>query len=276
MIIGAVIVLFFMLVGIFAPQIATHDPIDVVIARRHLPPGSVSSTMVDGEVVYSTHHFGTDDLGRDMFSRVVYGARVSIIVGVSAVAIGAFVGMIFGILSGYFGGVLDTLVMRLMDIMLAFPGMLLGLVIVTILGASMHGIIITIAILNVPTFARIVRGSTLGVRKLEYIDAIRAVGANDGRIIFVHILPNIISPIIVQATLAIGSAIVIAAALSFLGIGIPAPTPEWGSLVDRGRGHLHVAQHMILYPGIAIFLFVVGINIFGDGLRDYLEPKKHR
>jgi len=263
MFVGAGIVLFFVFVGIFASVLATHDPLEVVIARRLQAPSS-------------EHFFGTDDLGRDNFSRVVYGARISLIVGVTATLGGAVVGVVFGIVSAYFGGKLDTVIMRIMDVMLAFPGILLGLVVVTVLGASLHGIIITIAILNIPTFARIVRGSTLSVKKLEYIDAIRAVGARDSRIIFVHILPNILSPIIVQATLSVGTAIVAAAAFSFLGIGIPAPTPEWGAMVDRGRGFIAQAPHMIYYPGAMIFFFVVGINLFGDGLRDYLEPKKHR
>jgi len=263
MFVGAGVILFFILVAIFAPFIATHDPLYVEIPRRL--QGSSSE-----------HLLGTDDLGRDMFSRIVHGTRVSVVVGFSAVGIGALAGVVLGILSGYFGGILDTLTMRIMDIMLAFPGVLLGLVIMTVLGRSMFNLILTVAILNIPTFARIVRGSTLSVKKLEYIDAIRAVGAGNTRIIFVHILPNILSPIIVQVTLSVGTAIVTAAILSFLGLGIPAPTPEWGSLVERGRGWLIQAPHMIYYPGLMIFLFVVGINLFGDGLRDYLEPKKHR
>jgi len=263
MYVGLGIVLFFVLVGIFAPVIATHDPLDVVIPRRLQAPSS-------------EHFLGTDDLGRDMFSRIVFGARVSLVIGVSAVSMGASVGITLGILAGYFGGKVDTLIMRLVDVLLAFPGILLGLVVVTIMGASMTGVIITVAIMNISTFARITRGSTLGVKKLEYIDAIRAVGAGDFRIIFVHILPNILSPLIVQATLNVGTAIVAAAILSFLGVGIPAPTPEWGAMVDRGRAHLILHPHLIYYPGLAIFMFVVGVNMFGDGLRDYLEPKKHR
>ena len=258
---GAALVIFFVFVGIFAPLIATHDPLDAVIARR-LQPASVE------------HRFGTDNLGRDIFSRLVYGARVSLVVGVSATALGAAVGVVLGIFAGYFGGILDSIIMRIMDVMLAFPTVLLGIIVVTVLGSSMVNVILTVAILNVPTFARIVRGSTLSVKKLEYIDAIRAVGAGDLRIIFVHILPNILSPIIVQSTLGVGTAIVLTAILSFLGVGIPAPTPEWGAMVEGGREFLTRAPHMIYYPAAAIFLFVVGINMFGDGLRDYLEPKK--
>jgi len=263
MYVGAGIVLFFIVVAIFAPLIATHDPLYVVIVRRFQPPSS-------------DHWFGTDDLGRDNFSRVVYGTRISLIVGVIATTMGAVTGSVLGMLAGYFGGKIDSLIMRVMDILLAFPGLLLALGLVTVLGASTRNVIIAVAIFAVPGFSRIVRGATLNVKKLEYIDAIRAVGANDARIIFVHILPNIISPIIVQATLNVGGAIVTAAALAFLGVGTPPPTAEWGGMVSRGRDFLTQAPHMIYFPGLMIFLLVIGINMFGDGLRDFLQPKKSR
>jgi len=263
MYIGAGIVLFFVLVAIFAPLLAPFDPLEVVIPRRLLPPG--------GE-----HLFGTDDLGRDILSRIIFGARVSLVVGIVATAIGATVGVVLGILAGYFGKVLDSIIMRIIDVLLAFPGLLLALAIVTVLGSSTRNVIIAVAIFAVPGFARIVRGATLNVKKLEYIDAIRAVGANDFRIIFVHILPNILSPIVVQATLNVGGAIVTAAALSFLGVGTPPPIAEWGAMVDRGRNFIYQAPHMIYFPGLVIFLLVVGINMFGDGLRDFLQPKKSR
>jgi len=263
MYIGAAIVLFFVVIALLAPLLAPFDPLEVVVVRRLQPPSS-------------DHWFGTDDLGRDNFSRVLFGARVSLVVGVAATAMGAIAGSIIGMLAGYFGGKLDSLLMRFMDILLAFPGLLLALAIVTTLGSSTRNVILAVAIFAVPGFARIVRGATLNVKKLEYVDAIRAVGANDFRIIFVHILPNILSPIIVQATLNVGGAIVTAAALSFLGVGTPPPTPEWGAMVSRGRDFLAHAPHMIYFPGLMIFLLVVGINMFGDGLRDYLEPKKTR
>jgi len=262
--VGGAIVVFFVLVGIFAPLIATHDPL-----HMHSPQHLTRLQPPSAE-----HFFGTDDFGRDIFSRVVHGARISLIVGVTATALGAAVGVVLGILSGYFGGVIDTFTMRIMDVMLSFPTLLLALVVVTILGRSTFSVILTVAVVNIPTFARIVRGSTLSVKKLEYIDAVRAVGAGNSRIIFVHILPNIMSPIIVQATLNVGIAIVLAAALSFLGIGIPVPTPEWGAMIEAGRPFWNRAPHMILYPGLMIFLFIVGINLFGDGLRDHFEPKK--
>jgi len=261
--IGASIVLFFVAIALLAPLLAPYDPLEVVIPRRLQAPSS-------------DHWLGTDDLGRDNLSRILYGARVSLIVGVAATAIGAAIGTVLGIVAGYFGGVKDSIIMRFIDILLAFPGLLLALAIVTVLGSSTRNVILAVAIFAVPSFARIVRGSTLSVKKLEYIDAIRAIGAKDIRIIFVHVLPNILSPIIVQATLNVGGAIVTAAALSFLGVGTPPPTPEWGAMVDRGRAFLIQAPHMIYFPGLMIFLLVVGINMFGDGLRDYLEPKKTR
>ncbi|MCL2361427.1 MAG: ABC transporter permease [Defluviitaleaceae bacterium] len=263
MYIGAGIVLFFVLVAIFAPLIAPYDPLEVVIPRRLQAPSS-------------EHWLGTDDLGRDNLSRIIFGARVSLTVGVLATAIGAATGVIFGMLAGYFGGKLDSIIMRMIDVLLAFPGLLLALAIVTVLGSSTRNVILAVAIFAVPGFARIVRGATLNVKKLEYIDAIRAVGANDFRIIFLHIFPNILSPIIVQATLNVGGAIVTAAALSFLGVGTPPPTAEWGAMVDRGRAFLYQAPHMIYFPGLMIFLLVVGINMFGDGLTDFLQPKKSR
>jgi len=277
MYIGGAIVLAFVLMGVFATQIAPHDPLEQIAMRRLLAPGSdFAGFNMAGEQVETHHILGTDNFGRDILSRVIYGARVSLIVGVVAVLMGSFVGSVIGILGGYFGGVFDMISMRIMDIMLGFPMLLLALVIVTVLGSSTFNVIMTIAILNVPTFARIVRGSTLSVKKLEYIDAIRAVGAGNFRIITVHIFPNILSPIIVQATLSVGVAIVVAAALSFLGVGTPPPTAEWGGMINAGREFLLVSHYMILFPGIALFLFVVGVNIFGDGLRDFLEPKKHR
>jgi peptide/nickel transport system permease protein len=261
LIIGGVIVLFFVVIAVFAPFIAPYDPLEQVIPRRLQAPSSA-------------HPMGTDNLGRDVFSRIIYGTRTSFVVGIASTFMGAAAGVFLGLVAGYYGKAVDSLIMRVADVLLAFPGILLALAIVAILGSGTGVVIIAISVWAVPTFARIVRGSTLAVKKLEYIDAIRAVGAGDLRIIFLHILPNVLSPIIVQATLNVGGAIVSASVLSFLGVGITAPTPEWGAMVSIGRQFMLDHSYLVMFPGLAIFLLVVGINLLGDGLRDHLEPKK--
>lgn len=257
---GAFIVLVFVLLAIFAPLLAPHDHIMPQMSKKLQTPSA-------------EHWLGTDDKGRDILSRLLYGSRVSLTVGVLSTLLGAFVGIIMGIVAGYYGRWVDSLIMRICDVLLAFPGILLALAIVAILGASTTNVIIAVAFFAVPTFARIVRGSTLSVKKLEYIDAIKAMGATDFRIIFKHILPNIVSPIIVQATLYIASAIITASALSFLGMGTKPPTPEWGTMLSDGRSYIAQAPHLTLFPGLTILLVVIGFNLFGDGLRDALDPK---
>lgn len=197
-------------------------------------------------------------------------------IGFFSVALGGVVGVFLGIISGYYGGKLDTFIMRLMDIILAFPGILLALAIVSVLGGSLTNVIIAVGVFSVPAFARIVRGSTLSVRKLEYIDAVKALGASDTRIIFKHVLPNVMSPIIVQLTLRIATAVLTASGLSFLGLGAQPPTPEWGAMLSEGRAYMQQAPHLVLFPGIMIVLFVLAFNIFGDGLRDALDPKMNK
>lgn len=260
---GAIIVLLFVILAALAPLIAPYDP--------KLPDMSKKLETPSGE-----HWLGTDDKGRDILSRLLFGARISLMVGILSTVLGAFVGIILGIVSGYYGRWIDSLIMRICDVLLAFPGILLALAIVSILGSSTTNVIIAVAFFAVPTFARIVRGSTLTVKKLEYIDAIRAMGATDFRIIFKHIFPNIVSPIIVQATLYIASAIITASALSFLGMGTQPPTPEWGTMLSDGRSYVSYAPHLTLFPGIAILLVVIGFNLFGDGLRDALDPKSNK
>ena len=260
-VVGATIMLIFILMAILAPILAPHDPFDQVAARRLLPPG--------GE-----HLMGTDNLGRDILSRLMFGARVTLVLSFSATAIGGVIGILIGLVSGYYGGALDSIVMRVIDVFLAFPGILLALFLVTILGTSTMNILIAISFFAVPTFARIARGSVLGTKKLEFIDASRAVGATDGRIMFLHILPNIMTPLIVQATLFIATNIIVIAALSFIGVGVQPPTPEWGSMIDSGRDFVGRADHIMFFPGLFILFVVVGINILGDGLRDALGPKQ--
>lgn len=271
--VGAPIFLLVVLMGIFANVIATHDPQSTNMPRRFELPGAVYE-LPDGG--YGRNLLGTDELGRDIWSRIVFGARVSMIVSMSATTIGAILGVVIGLVTGYFGGKVDTVAMRCIDVMLAFPGMLLALFIVAVLGTSMFNVILAVAIFTVPAFSRIVRGSVLGVKKLEYIDAIRAIGANDVRIIFRHIFPNVLSPIIVQFTMNIGTAIIVTAALSFLGVGVQPPTPEWGTMLEGGRQDLWRAPHLTMIPGTIIFIVVLAINLVGDGLRHALEPKKTR
>ncbi|MFD2706399.1 nickel transporter permease [Salibacterium lacus] len=219
------------------------------------------------------HWFGTDHLGRDIFSRIIHGMSITLYIGFFSVFIAAIFGVVIGIVSGYYGGKIDTILMRLMDVLLAFPGILLALGVVTILGPNLNNVILAVAVFSVPAFARIVRGSTLAVKELEYIDAVRALGSGDFRIIFRHILPNVFSPIIVQATLRIATAILTAAGLSFLGLGAQPPTPEWGAMLSDGRNYIFDAGHVALFPGLAIVVVVLAFNIFGDGLRDALDPK---
>lgn len=258
---GVAIIATFIVIALLAPIIAPMDPLDIAVQRRLQGPSA-------------EHFLGTDELGRDVLSRIIFGTRISLVVGAASTLFGAIVGVTFGIISGYYGGKTDALIMRFMDVLLAFPGILLALAIVAILGASTTNTVIAVSIFAIPTFARIVRGSVLSVKKLEYIDAIKAMGATDSRIILKHVLPNVISPIIVQATLYVATAIVIAASLSFLGMGTQPPTPEWGTMLSNGREFLRQAPHLTMYPGIMILLVVLGFNLIGDGLRDALEPKK--
>jgi peptide/nickel transport system permease protein len=258
--VGAIIILFYILIGLFAPLLAPYDPYKILLEDKLLPPS--------GE-----HWMGTDDKGRDILSRILYGSRLSMGVGFAAVAFGAFFGIIFGLVAGYYGKWVDSIIMRMMDVMLAFPGILLALAIISALGPGLMNVTIAVGAFSVPLFARIVRGSTLEVKRLEYIDAIRSLGANDFVIIFKHILPNILSPIIVQGTLRLATAILSAAGLSFLGLGAQPPSPEWGTMLSNGRDFLFSAPYIAIFPGLAISILVLGFNIFGDGLRDAFDPR---
>lgn len=257
---GGMIVILYVTVALFGQHIAPYDPLAIDLVNKLEGPSA-------------QHWMGTDDKGRDMLSRVIYGTRLSLGVGIVSVTIGAFFGIILGLVSGYYGRWIDTIIMRFIDILLAFPGILLALAIVSALGASLVNVMIAIGIFSIPTFARIVRGSTLAAKKMEYIDAIRALGATDMKIIFVHILPNILSPIIVQGTLRLATAILSAAALSFLGMGAQPPSPEWGAMLSSGRDFLWNAPHVATFPGLAICFAVLGFNLLGDGLRDALDPR---
>ncbi|WP_083675303.1 nickel transporter permease [Paenibacillus sp. FSL R5-0490] len=258
--VGGSIVLIYIILAVLAPLISPYDPYEIDLVNKLQPPSA-------------DHIMGTDDKGRDIFSRILYGSQLSLAVGFVSVFIGALFGIVLGIISGYYGGWVDTIIMRFIDVLLAFPGLLLALAIVSALGPSLINVMIAVGVFSIPTFARIVRGSTLSVKKMEYIDAIRVLGASDPKIIFVHILPNIMSPIIVQGTLRLATSILSVAGLSFLGMGAQPPTPEWGAMLSDGRDFLFTAPHIALFPGIAIALIVLGFNLFGDGLRDALDPR---
>lgn len=265
-IVGVVIVLAFVIAAIFAPLIATHDPVEqnlLLIANGCCPGPS------------GDHLFGVDLLGRDLFSRIVYGARISLLVGIVSVAIGFSIGLVLGAIAGYVGGFVDSVIMRLMDVMLAIPGLLLAIGIVAALGPGLREVMIAVGVANVPIFARLLRGSVLAQREADFVLAARAVGIRRPTILFAHILPNSISPVIVQGTLAMATAIIDVAGLGFLGIGLQDPdeTPEWGSMLTEVNEYLQTAPFLALIPGTAIVISVLGFNLIGDGLREALDPK---
>lgn len=258
--VGLGIVLFFMIIAVFAPLLAPYGINEQELSIRNNPPSP-------------EHWFGTDDFGRDIFSRVLYGARISLWVGLVSVSGSVIVGCFLGIIAGYYGRWVDTVISRIFDIMLAFPSILLAIAVVAVLGPSLQNALIAIAIINIPNFGRLIRSKVLSVKQEEYIMAARAVGMSDGRILFHHVLPNSLAPIIVQATLAIATAIIEAAALGFLGMGAQPPQAEWGKMLADSRQYIIQAPWTVLFPGVAIMLTVLGFNLMGDGLRDALDPK---
>ena len=247
------------LVAVLAPYLATHDP-----NKQNLRNTFAGMS--------SENWFGTDDLGRDTYSRIIWGARISVIIGVSSVALGGIVGVCLGLVSGYFGGWIDTVVMRFIDMMLAFPGVLLAILIISILGPGLFNLIAAISVWSIPLFARIIRSSVLSIKEELYIEAARSVGAGTLRILFNHVLINSMAPIIVYGTLRVATAILTAAALSFLGLGVQPPTAEWGAMIDRGRVYLRRSPIMVVFPGLAILVTTLAVNLLGDALRDALDP----
>jgi peptide/nickel transport system permease protein len=259
--VASLVVLALLLAGAAFPGlIAPHDPLAMEMGDRLLPPSLA-------------HPFGTDDFGRDILSRVIYGARISLEVGIIAVGIAATSGIVLGLLSGYFGGWVDNVIMRVMDVIFAFPAILLAISIMALLGASTVNVMIAIGIVYIPIFARIVRGSTLAVKALDYVEAAQAAGAKPGYILWRHIFPGTFGPVTVQITLSLAYAILAEAALSFLGLGTQPPEPSWGSMLSFGRDWVREAPWFSFFPGLAIFVTVLCLNLVGDGWRDALDPR---
>jgi len=263
---GLIIITIFIFCGILAPSLSPHDPLETSLYDQIKPPlWHANGTW--------KNILGTDDLGRDILSRLIYGARVSLAVAVISVGLAFFFGTLLGCISGYYKGFLDSIIMRIMDMILSFPYILLAIVVVAYLGPNLRNAMIAIGITYIPRFARIVRGSVLEECEKDYVTSARAIGARDWRIIFVAILPNCLGPLIVQTTLSCASAILDAAALSFLGLGAQPPTPEWGAMIAQSRGLILRASWVMTFPGLAILLAVLGFNLLGDGLRDALDPR---
>jgi peptide/nickel transport system permease protein len=263
---GGLLVLMFVIAAVFAPQIAPYGPLDQnlsLLKSGGIPPGP------------SVHHLlGVDLLGRDVFTRILYGARFSLLIGVVSVAIGLAVGLVLGSVAGYVGGALESVIMRCMDVMLAIPGLLFAIGIVAVLGPGLYQIMVAIGVVNIPIFARLLRGSVLAQKENDFVLAARAVGVRRRAILFSHILPNSISPLIVQGTLAMATAIIDVAGLGFLGLGPQDPsTPEWGTMLTDVNDYLQAAPFLAIIPGVAIVLSVLGFNLIGDGLREALDPK---
>ncbi|MCM3174472.1 nickel transporter permease [Paenibacillus sp. MER 99-2] len=257
---GLVIIVFFILMAFIAPYISPYDYKEQVLTDRLQAPSA-------------EHWFGTDDLGRDVFSRVLHGARISLWVGFFSVIGSIIAGALLGLVAGFYGKWVDMFISRLFDILLAFPGILLAIAIVAILGPSLQNALLAIAIVNIPTYGRLVRSRVLSLRQEEFVTSARTLGAGNARILFRHILPNSLTPLIVQGTLGIGTAIIEAAALGFLGMGAQPPDPEWGKMLSDSRQFIQKAPWTLIFPGLSIMLTVLGFNLLGDGLRDTLDPK---
>lgn len=261
-ILGLIILTILVLLAIFADVIADYDNVVIKQNLAHRLQGPSAA-----------HWLGTDEFGRDIFARLIHGTRVSLQVGIVAVGISIVIGGILGAVAGYYGGKLDNIIMRVMDIFLAVPSILLAIAIVSALGPSILNLMLAISISSVPSYARIVRASVLSIRDQEFIEAARAIGASNTRIIFRHIIPNSLAPVIVQATLGVASAILSTAGLSFIGLGIQPPAPEWGSMLSGGRQYLRYAWWVTTFPGVAIMITILSLNLLGDGLRDALDPR---
>jgi peptide/nickel transport system permease protein len=261
--IGAAIVLMAILAALVGPVVMPFDPSDQELALRLEGPSA-------------RHWFGLDELGRDILARVLAGARISLLVGLVVVGVSSTIGTLLGSIAGYFGGIVDEVLSRLMDILLAFPGLLLAIAMVAVLGPSLTNVILALSLIGWVGYARLVRGQVLRARELEFVQAARALGASIPRILGRHIIPTALPAVTVQATLGMGGAILAEAALSFLGLGVQPPTPSWGTMLSYGRAHMLEAPHLTIFPGLAIAMLVLGFNFLGDGLRDALDPQAKR
>jgi ABC-type dipeptide/oligopeptide/nickel transport system permease subunit len=257
---GGILILIFVISSVLAPVFYSKDP-NAQDIRHALEPPSFKQPL------------GTDELGRSILARIIFGGRVSLAISLSSVALALAIGVPFGLISGYFGGKIDFIIQRFTDVMLSFPPFLLALALVSVLGVGLKNTIISVGIAGLPHTIRITRGCVLSIREQVYVEAARAVGTRDRIILFRHILPNVMVPIIVNATLFFGMAIIFAAGLGFLGVGVQPPSPEWGTMLGAGRSLIFAAPHVATFPGIAIFLVVLGFNLLGDGLRDALDPR---
>lgn len=257
---GGSLVAVLLAVALVGPLVAPYDPVAMDLSNRFLPPSLA-------------HPFGTDDFGRDVFTRVIYGARISLQVGIISLGIAGILGSLLGLLTGYVGGWLDAAGQWLVDVLLAFPGLLLALAIIAVLGPGLPNVMVAVGIGSMPAYARLMRGQVLSLKHDEFVEAARVIGCSSARILFVHILPNTLSPIIVLASLGFAGAVLSAAALSFIGMGAQPPTPEWGAMLATGREYLRDEWWIATFPGVAIALTVLGFNLLGDGLRDALDPQ---
>ncbi|MDR7537703.1 MAG: ABC transporter permease [Armatimonadota bacterium] len=259
--IGLAILLVWIVVGLLAPALAPFDPVEVRLDARMVPPAS-------------GHWLGTDFYGRDILSRIIYGARYDLLIALFAVGVASGVGAPLGIVAGYLGGRLDDVIMRGMDIIIAFPGLVLAMALASVLGPGLEKAILALAVVGVAGYARIARASTLSVREEVYVEAARALGASDLKILARHVFPNVISPVVVRATLGMGFTVLLAASLSFIGLGAQPPTPEWGAMINEGRNQLITGRWWVsTFPGLAIMSLVLGFNLLGDGIRDVLDPR---
>ena len=260
---GLIIVMITVLAAVAGPVLSPYNPAAQELSRRLEGP-SVS------------HPFGLDELGRDILARLLAGARISLMVGVAVVSVSSLVGMLLGSIAGYFGGYVDDLISRLIDVLMAFPGILLAIALVAVLGPGLSNVVLALSVIGWVGYARLVRGQALRARELEFVQAARALGAGPARVVVRHVLPTAFPIVVVQATLGMAGAIIAEAALSFLGLGVQPPTPSWGTMLDAGRSHLFDAPHLTLFPGLAIALLVLGFNFLGDGLRDRVDPRMAR